>query len=58
MIKIDKSIITFNNRKCILDKTDANIKIQKLGNVFFKVQQMFTQLGVYLIILIPLYHSS
>jgi hypothetical protein len=36
-----------------LDKIDANIKIQKLSNVFFNVQQMFHQLVDYLFFSIP-----
>ncbi len=40
--------------KYILDKIDVNIRIQKLSNA----QQMSTQLVVYLVLSIPLYHSS
>ncbi len=40
MTKIDKSITLKLHsiiEKCILDKTNANIRIHKLGNVFFNV---------------------
>jgi hypothetical protein len=38
MTKIDKFVTSKLHsiiKKCILDKIDANIRIQKLGNVFF-----------------------
>jgi hypothetical protein len=37
----------------LLDKIDANIRIQKLNYVFFNVQQMFPQLVAYLVFSIP-----
>jgi hypothetical protein len=43
-------------QKCIANNTNANTKIQKLGNLFFKAQQMVTQL-VYFVLPLPLYHS-
>ncbi len=59
MTKIDKSITSKLHsiiQKCIANNIDANTKIQKLGNVFFNVQQMVTQL-VYFVFSLPLYHS-
>jgi hypothetical protein len=59
MTKINKSITSKLQsiiQKCIADNIDANTKIQKLGNVFFNVQQMVTQF-VYFVFFLPLYHS-
>jgi len=61
MTKIDKFVTSKLHsiiQKCILDKNDTDIRIQKLGNVFINVQEMFAQLTTFLIFLIFLYHSS
>jgi hypothetical protein len=61
MSKIDKFVTSKLHsmiQKCILDKDDTNIRIQKLGNVFINVQEMFAQLTTYLVFLILLYYSS
>jgi len=61
MTKVDKSITTKLKsiiQKCIEDKTHANKQILKLGNAFLNAQQMSAQLVVYLILSLPLYHSS
>ncbi len=60
-IKIDKTItrelktITIN---CNENKIEANTCIKKMGNTFFNVQQMSTQLATYIVLSIPLYHAS
>ena len=61
MTKVDKSMTTELKsilQNCITNKTDANIRILKLGNVFLNAQQMSAQLAIYLILSIPLYHCS
>jgi hypothetical protein len=50
-------MIAFNNKKIHLNKIDANIRIQKLGNVFLCSTNV-CQLVAYLVLSIPLYHSS
>jgi hypothetical protein len=52
MTKIDKFVTSklFSIiQKCILDKDDTKINIQKLGNVFINVQEMIAQLTIYLV---------
>ena len=49
MTKVDKSMITeFKSilQKCIIDQTNANIRILKLDNAFLNAQQMSTQLAI------------
>ena len=61
MIKVDNSMTTELKsilQKCITNKIDANINFLKLGNAFLNAQQMSAQLGIYLILSIPLYHCS
>jgi hypothetical protein len=61
MTKVDKSITTELKsilQKCIAEKTDANLRILKLGNAFLNAQQMSAQLAIYLILSIPLFHCS
>ena len=61
MTKVDKSMTTELKsilQNCITNKTDANIRILKLGNAFLNAQQMSAQLAIYLILSIPLYHCS
>ena len=61
MTKIDKSMTTKLKsilQKCIIEKIDANIRILKLDNVFLNAQQISTQVAVYLILFISLYHCS
>jgi len=56
MTKIDKSITSKLHsiiKICIANNIDANIKTQKLGNVFINAQQMVVQL---LLTLFFLYH--
>jgi len=59
--KIDKSITSklhFIIKKCIVNNIDVNTKIQKLCNAFLNAQQMVIQLVAYLMLSLPLYHSS
>ena len=52
MTKVDKSMTTELKsilQICITDKTNANIRILKLGNAFLNAQQMSAQLAIYLI---------
>jgi hypothetical protein len=59
MTKVDKSIITkliSILQKYIAEKTDANLRILKLGNVFLSAQQMSDKLAIYLILSVSLYH--
>ena len=61
MTKIDKTISKELNKiiqNCIAEKTNANIRIQKLGNAFLNAQQMFAQLVIYLVLSISLHHAS
>jgi hypothetical protein len=61
MTKLDKSITSELHailKKCIANNIDVNTRIQKLGNVFFNAQQMVAQLLTYLVLYLPLYHSS
>lgn len=61
MTKVDKTITVELKsilQKCIGEKTDANLRILKLGNAFLNAQQMSAQLAIYLILSIPLYHCS
>jgi hypothetical protein len=61
MTKINKSLTTKLKsilQKCIAEKTDANLRILKLGNAFLNAQQMSTQFIVHLILCIPLYCYS
>jgi len=55
MTKIDKLITSKLHsiiQKCIANNINANIRIQKLGNVFFNTQQMITQLVYFLFFII------
>jgi hypothetical protein len=55
-IKINNIIITLYHTK-IYCKYIANIRIQKLGNVFFNDQQIIVQLVFYLVFFLSSYHS-
>jgi hypothetical protein len=44
-------------KKYIANNIDANIRIQKLGNVFINAQQMVVQFAICLGFSLPLYHS-
>ncbi len=43
---------------CNENKIEAHTRIRKMGNDFFNVQQMLTQLAAYIVLFIPLYHVS
>lgn len=61
MTKIDKTIskeLYKIIQHCIAEKTEANIRIQKLGNAFLNAQQMSAQLAAYLVLSLPLHHAS
>jgi len=61
MTKIDKSTTLELHsiiKTYIANNIDANTIIQKLGNAFLNAQQMVVQLGIYLVLYLPLYHSS
>jgi hypothetical protein len=56
MTKVDKSITTKLKsilQKYIAEKTDANLRILKLGNAFLNAQQMSIQLEICLILSLP-----
>jgi hypothetical protein len=36
----------------------CKLRFKKLGNVFLNAQQMFAQLATYIILSLPLYHTS
>jgi hypothetical protein len=61
LTNIDKTItkefksISIN---CNESKIEANIRIQKVGNTTFNIQQMLAQLVTYIVLSIPLYHAS
>jgi hypothetical protein len=53
LTKIDKFITNeFQTiiKKCEDENIDANVRIRKLGNVFFNAQQMSSQLTIYIIL--------
>jgi hypothetical protein len=56
MKKIENYILSL--KKCITNNIDVNKIIPKLRNVFLNAQQMVTQLVIYLVFSLPLYHSS
>jgi hypothetical protein len=61
MTKLGKSITLELHsiiKKCIANNVYVNIRIQKLGNVFFNAQKMVAQLVTYLVLSLSLYHSS
>jgi hypothetical protein len=61
MTKVEQSMRTELQsilQKCIVDKTDANLRISELGNAFLNAQQMSAQLAVSPILSIPLYNCS
>jgi hypothetical protein len=45
-------------KKCENENVDTNLSVRKLSNVFLNAQQMFAQLASYLILSLPLYHTS
>jgi hypothetical protein len=61
MSKINKSITSELYsiiKKYIANNMDANIIIEKLGNVFLNAQQMVFQFAIYHVFSLLLYHSS
>jgi hypothetical protein len=56
-IKMNNIRTTFYQKKCITHNINANIRIQKLLNVFINAQQMVVQLATYLVFSLPVYHS-
>jgi hypothetical protein len=61
LIKIDKTITKeFKNIiiNCNENKIEANTYMKKMGDTFFNVQQMSTQLATYIVLFIPLYCAS
>jgi hypothetical protein len=61
---ISKKFITITNefqtiiKKCENENVATNLNIRKSGNVFLNAQQMFAQLTTYIILSLPLYHTS
>jgi len=42
----------------IIHKTNANTRIEKIGKVFFNIQQIVIQIIIYLVLSLPLYNLS
>ncbi len=42
----------------IIHKTNANTRIEKIGNFLKKIQQMVIQIIIYLVLSLPLYNLS
>jgi hypothetical protein len=57
IIKITNKFQTIY-KKCENENVDANLKVRKLGNVFLNAQHMSTYLSIYIVLSLPLYHTS